>query len=1183
MTLVGTVWKPIGPSPIGSGRDDNGLISAIAINPNDPDIVYVGSAGGGVWRSRDGGKNWRALFDRQIALGIGEPAAIAIDPADTDTLYIGTSQRLTPQAPAGLYKSTDGGASCVRLGSGYPAGNVGNARQFFSQWINVVRVDPANSAVVYLASTSGVFRSTDAGLSWRQGTGLSGDTMSLVLDATSSAAARVLYAGVSGSGVFRSVDGGQSWTRILSTTTPAVAGKLAGGGISRVVVDLAPPTSPPNPSGIKVLYASMGGSGTAPDPVGLFLSTDAGATWSARAATGMPGNTQGGYSFHFAVDPASPGDGAKDIVFFGAVGQAWSKNSGTSFTGIPNVHADTHSWAFGRGAPGTASSVFLGCDGGIFRSDPTDVARTTWLPLNKDGLQTGLFYNLTVKPDATASVTLGALQDNGILTTAGPTTPQWNNPQGGDGWDVAYDGGTAGRVYGTSGFWGPNPPCTRLFFSNVDGTDFSPTAQRDITPWGSTTDQGCYLAPVSTDPSRAGVVYVGGNQNLWQTQNGGTTWRILAALSTAIVAVAPTNGNNVAAAVGGQVWLSTNALAATVGAPTGVTFTNITRNLPGRNVLRVAFDPNDPTAIFAVLGGFSGFPGGHIYRTTAAGTVWTDISPPLDVPFGGLVLDGTDTPSTIYVGTDLGVLRSVDRGQFWTVLDDLRFPQAPVTDMVLSQPAGVLRVATYGRGVFEFVKPSGPAITVEPENALAFGRLCVGESAHLTLRVFNIGTGDLVINSVQRLTGSNAISVLALPGTPVVIQPGEDLSFSVRYTPTAQGTTDVTTIRIVSNDPQAPVVDLAASGACGAPSLDAIVFDHGDFGEVCLGAFSDKDLVIVNSGDCPLTVTGISSSSAAFVVPTTLALPFTLGAGDTVELPIRYQPTTRGTAAATITIVSNDPASPKTVRLTGDCPPPRLVLSVPDSGSFGAVCVNTFHDEPLTIANAGRCELTVTSLSVSSPEFLLPSVATFPVSVEPASAIELTVRFAPLSYGAKSATLTVTSDDPASPATIALSGNAPPPILRVTGTTDFGPVGFGLRAHEMLHINNVGPCDLHVTKVAFVAQPCCPDCDGCGDTSQHHDPDHHTQNDQRCTDFCLVNNPFPATVRPGTNLGILIQYTPSCDGARCCELIIESDDPVTPIKKLIVTGRMHRTLSAALKCWAASEIHELWNAGRRRC
>ena len=78
------------------------------------------------------------------------------------------------------------------------------------------------------------------------------------------------------------------------------------------------------------------------------------------------------------------------------------------------------------------------------------------------------------------------------------------------------------------------------------------------------------------------------------------------------------------------------------------------------------------------------------------------------MPFGALALDGTDTPTTIYVGTDLGVLRSVDDGATWTVLDDIHFPRAPVTDLVLSRQGGVLRAATYGRGVFEFRRPKGP-------------------------------------------------------------------------------------------------------------------------------------------------------------------------------------------------------------------------------------------------------------------------------------------------------------------------------------------------------------------------------------------------------------------------------------------------------------------------------------------
>ena len=169
--------------------------------------------------------------------------------------------------------------------------------------------------------------------------------------------------------------------------------------------------------------------------------------------------------------------------------------------------------------------------------------------------------------------------------------------------------------------------------------------------------------------------------------------------------------------------------------------------------------------IYAVFGGFNGGPGqsGHVFRTTIGGTAWEDISPALDVPFGGLALDGTETPTTIYVGTDLGVLRSVDRGSSWTVLDDIHFPLAPVTELVLSQPSGLLRAATYGRGVFEFVRPGARRWRSTPRTISTSARSAAG-AEHLTLHVFNVGKADLVITSVQRLMGSTGIGRDALPG-----------------------------------------------------------------------------------------------------------------------------------------------------------------------------------------------------------------------------------------------------------------------------------------------------------------------------------------------------------------------------------------------------------------------------------
>jgi hypothetical protein len=200
MSIVGTVWSPRGPSPINSGnRDDNGLTTAIAVHPSDRQIVYIGTAGGGVWKSGDGGGTWRPLLHRQASLAVGEPRGLTPDPSDADIVYVGTSGRgrVSPQRRAGLFKSTDGGSSWVLLGSGYPAGNTGNASNFASDLINAIIVDPADSAVVYLASATGVWRSTDSGQNWTLGAGSNGDARSLVLDPTSPSGSRILYAGIS--------------------------------------------------------------------------------------------------------------------------------------------------------------------------------------------------------------------------------------------------------------------------------------------------------------------------------------------------------------------------------------------------------------------------------------------------------------------------------------------------------------------------------------------------------------------------------------------------------------------------------------------------------------------------------------------------------------------------------------------------------------------------------------------------------------------------------------------------------------------------------------------------------------------------------------------------------------------------------------------------------------------------
>ena len=144
-----------------------------------------------------------------------------------------------------------------------------------------------------------------------------------------------------------------------------------------------------------------------------------------------------------------------------------------------------------------------------------------------------------------------------------------------------------------------------------------------------------------------------------------------------------------------------------------------------------------------------------------------------------------------------------------------------------------------------------------------------------------------------------------------------------------------------------------------------------------------------------------------------------------------------------------------------------------------------------------------------------------PITVGPGDALPLPIRFKPLSFGPKAGTITVTSDDPASPISVDVSGDAPSGMLTVAGSTTFGGVNAGCCADRTVWISNTGACTLNITAVHFK---------------------------RRSRRWRLLNNPFPAMLRPGANLPVVIQYHADERCPRPCELVIESDDPATPIK-----------------------------------
>ena len=252
-----------------------------------------------------------------------------------------------------------------------------------------------------------------------------------------------------------------------------------------------------------------------------------------------------------------------------------------------------------------------------------------------------------------------------------------------------------------------------------------------------------------------------------------------------------------------------------------------------------------------------------------------------------------------------------------------------------------------------------------------------------------------------------------------------------------------------------------------------------------------------------------------------LSYPLLVGPGDSIDVVIRFEPSTFGPKAGKITIHGNDAKGPHVVVVSGVVPAPKANLIIANAGGFGDVCVGSFADEPLVVINSGKCALSVSGISSSSGDFLAPEALSYPITVGPGDALPVPIRFQPTSFGAKAATITVTSNDPASPISVNVSGDTPPGKIAVASSTTFGGVNAGCCADRTLSICNTGDCALGVTSVRFRRK------------SRH---------------WRLLNNPFPAKLRPGSCLPVVIQYRANEKCSRACELVIESDDPVTPVK-----------------------------------
>ena len=202
----------------------------------------------------------------------------------------------------------------------------------------------------------------------------------------------------------------------------------------------------------------------------------------------------------------------------------------------------------------------------------------------------------------------------------------------------------------------------------------------------------------------------------------------------------------------------------------------------------------------------------------------------------------------------------------------------------------------------------GPAIAVNLQDDLDFGVTC-RKPRYLTVHVYNVGNRDLMILSVQRVSGSGDFIVLPAPATPLALAPGADLDFTIEYRPTVPGVAGTATIQITSNDPVTPTLDLVARGKSGAGKLAVTGSTY--FGGVRACCHEERTFWIANVGDCELHVSDVAFKHAAKAWKlVNNAFPATLHPGASLAVVIRYHAIERYARVRELIITSDDPHTP---------------------------------------------------------------------------------------------------------------------------------------------------------------------------------------------------------------------------------------------------------------------------------
>ena len=656
--LSSSNWTWIGPG------NQGGRIRSILVHPTVAGTLWIGSVGGGIWKSTNSGASWSVLQDSMTNLAI---TSLAMDSSGATTLYAATGEGFgngDAIRGAGIFKSTDGGGSWSQLSSTNPASA---SADFY--YVNRISAHPSTSGTLLAATQGGLYRSADWGGSWTKVLTITqmADVKYLPTNGNYALAGRGYYGGY----VYYSSNGGLSWTPSNLTTTGRTEVAWGSGGVAYAVSD--------------VNYGTV------------YRSTNYGATWTTVNNTGHLSG-QGWYANAIWVNPNNNSE-----IIVGGLDLWRSTDSGASFSKISNwqyggqygsaAHADHHFIASMPTYNGsTNTTIYFANDGGMYRTDAVSTLSqygTNWINLNNN-LGITQFYG-GAGHNGTNGRIVGGAQDNGDLYYTGSGT-SWSVFSGGDGGKSAIDSTNGNYIYGEYVY-------LRLHRS-TNGACCASDIISGLTDAGDG-NNALFIAPFAIDQSNPNNMWAGGT-SLWYTTSlkaSTPSWSRAGYAGNYISKIALGSSSNVwFGTVSGALLNNTNALSSPG------SFVSKASGLPtGRAVLSIFVDRTNANIVYV---GYGGYNTGNIWKSTNGGTSWTNIHGTLPAtPVYSIQTNPTNS-NYIYIGTEVGVFTSEDGGTTWSTTND--GPANVSTQELFWLDNSTLVATTHGRGMFKTTVSTSP-------------------------------------------------------------------------------------------------------------------------------------------------------------------------------------------------------------------------------------------------------------------------------------------------------------------------------------------------------------------------------------------------------------------------------------------------------------------------------------------